>query len=105
MIRIIDFNGNFGQHMAIMAGFEAARGEIVVTLDADLQNPPEEIPRIVAAIDEGHDVVGTVRVQRRDGFFRKAASRIVNRVTNRITGFLFLLIILPIFNFCIPRQI
>ena len=86
VIRIIDFNGNFGQHMAIMAGFEAARGEIVVTLDADLQNPPEEIPRIVAAIDEGHDVVGTVRVQRRDGFFRKAASRIVNRVTNRITG-------------------
>ena len=86
VIRIIDFNGNFGQHMAIMAGFEASRGEIVVTLDADLQNPPEEIPRIVAAIDEGHDVVGTVRVQRRDGFFRKAASRIVNRVTNRITG-------------------
>ena len=60
VIRIIDFNGNFGQHMAIMAGFEASRGEIVVTLDADLQNPPEEIPRIVAAIDEGYDVVGTV---------------------------------------------
>ena len=85
-VRIIDFNGNFGQHMAIMAGFEASRGEIVVTLDADLQNPPEEIPRIAACIDAGHDVVGTVRVQRRDGFFRKAASRIVNRVTNRITG-------------------
>ena len=54
-IRIIDFNGNFGQHMAIMAGFEASRGEIVVTLDADLQNPPEEIPRIAACIDAGHE--------------------------------------------------
>lgn len=86
VVRIIDFNGNFGQHMAIMAGFEASRGEIVITLDADLQNPPEEIPRIAACIDAGHDVVGTVRVQRRDAFFRKAASRIVNRVTNRITG-------------------
>ncbi len=86
VVRIIDFNGNFGQHMAIMAGFEASRGEIVVTLDADLQNPPEEIPRIAACIDEGHDVVGTVRSQRKDVFFRKAASRIVNRITNRITG-------------------
>ena len=85
-VRIIDFNGNFGQHMAIMAGFEASRGEIVVTLDADLQNPPEEIPRIAACIDAGHDVVGTVRVQRRDALFRKAASRLVNRLTNRITG-------------------
>ena len=64
VIRIIDFNGNFGQHMAIMAGFEASRGEIVVTLDADLQNPPEEIPRIVAAIDEGHDVVGMIEIGR-----------------------------------------
>ena len=64
VVRLIDFNGNFGQYMAIMAGFEASRGEIVVTLDADLQNPPEEIPRIVAAIDEGHNVVGTVLVRK-----------------------------------------
>jgi undecaprenyl-phosphate 4-deoxy-4-formamido-L-arabinose transferase len=85
-MRIIDFNGNFGQHMAIMAGFENARGEIVITIDADLQNPPEEIPRIVRCIEDGHDVVGTVRRHRRDTVFRVAASRVVNRLTNRITG-------------------
>ena len=65
ILRIIDFNGNFGQHMAIMAGFEKARGEYIITIDADLQNPPEEIPRLVEALDAGHDVVGTVRVARR----------------------------------------
>jgi undecaprenyl-phosphate 4-deoxy-4-formamido-L-arabinose transferase len=84
--RIIDLNGNFGQHMAIMAGFENAAGDIVITLDADLQNPPEEIPRIVRYIEDGYDVVGTVRRQRRDTVFRVTASRIVNRLTNRITG-------------------
>jgi undecaprenyl-phosphate 4-deoxy-4-formamido-L-arabinose transferase len=83
---VIDFNGNFGQHMAIMAGFAEARGEMILTMDADLQNPPEEIPRIVAAMEDGHDVVGTVRSGRQDPFFRKFASRIVNRVSNRITG-------------------
>ncbi len=85
-VRVIDFNGNFGQHMAIMAGFDHARGEILVTLDADLQNPPEEIPRLVAEIDNGHDVVGTVRQNRRDPWFRRTASRMVNAITNRITG-------------------
>ncbi|MDD3688780.1 MAG: glycosyltransferase [Synergistaceae bacterium] len=85
-VRIIDFNGNFGQHMAIMAGFDHSRGEIVITLDADLQNPPEEIPRIVEKIDAGHDVVGTIRQNRQDPKFRKMASRIVNSITNRITG-------------------
>jgi undecaprenyl-phosphate 4-deoxy-4-formamido-L-arabinose transferase len=84
--RVVDFNGNFGQHMAIMAGFEAAKGNIVVTLDADLQNPPEEIPRIIRCVRDGHDVVGTVRRQRRDTFFRMAASRVVNMLTNKITG-------------------
>lgn len=86
VVRVLDFNGNFGQHMAIMAGFDRARGEIVVTLDADLQNPPEEIPRIVEQIDLGHDVVGTVRQHRHDPKFRTVASKIVNAVTNRITG-------------------
>lgn len=83
---VIDFSGNFGQHMAIMAGFAEAKGEMVLTMDADLQNPPEEIPHIVAAMEEGHDVVSTVRSSRRDPFFRKFLSRIVNRVSNRITG-------------------
>ena len=86
VMRLIDLNGNFGQHMAIMAGLEASSGEVVVTLDADLQNPPEEIPRIVRYIDDGHDVVGTARQKRRDSFFRIAASWIINRLTNKITG-------------------
>jgi undecaprenyl-phosphate 4-deoxy-4-formamido-L-arabinose transferase len=85
-MRVIDFNGNFGQHMAIMAGFSLARGNVMVTLDADLQNPPEEIPRMVRCVDEGHDVVGTVRKNRQDSLFRVTASRLVNRLTNRLTG-------------------
>jgi undecaprenyl-phosphate 4-deoxy-4-formamido-L-arabinose transferase len=85
-VKVIEFNGNFGQHMAILAAFESSRGDIVITLDADLQNPPEEIPRLVAEIEKGHDVVGTIRRKRRDSFFRKFASRAVNITTNRITG-------------------
>jgi undecaprenyl-phosphate 4-deoxy-4-formamido-L-arabinose transferase len=84
--RIVDFNGNFGQHLAIMAGFVIAKGNIVVTLDADLQNPPEEIPRMIRCVQDGHDVVGTVRRRRRDTFFRVMASRAINALTNRITG-------------------
>jgi undecaprenyl-phosphate 4-deoxy-4-formamido-L-arabinose transferase len=85
-LRVIEFNGNFGQHMAILAAFERSQGEIVITLDADLQNPPEEIPRLVAEIENGHDVVGTIRMKRQDTIFRKAASRIVNITTNKMTG-------------------
>ena len=80
----IELCTNFGQHMAIMAGFDHARGRKIITLDADLQNPPSEIPKLIAALDEGHDVVGTYRVGRRDPIFRKAASRCVNKITNRI---------------------
>lgn len=86
-LRVIDLNGNFGQHTAILAGFSIARGTHIITLDADLQNPPEEIPRIVAELDSGHDVVGTIRQNRRDSFFRRWASRAVNRIMNRVTGF------------------
>ncbi len=85
-IRIIEFNGNFGQHMAILAAFDLCRGEIVITLDADLQNPPEEIPRLVGEVEAGHDVVGTIREKRQDTFFRRIASRAVNITTNRMTG-------------------
>src|SRR5665811_1015827 len=59
--RVILFNGNFGQHMAIMAGFEKVRGRRIVTLDADLQNPPEEIGNLIAKMDEGYDYVGSIR--------------------------------------------
>lgn len=79
------FNGNFGQHMAIMAGFAQVRGRRVVTLDADLQNPPEEIARLLERMDAGHDYVGTIRRDRQDSFFRRVASRAMNRVRERIT--------------------
>ncbi|MCL2888448.1 MAG: glycosyltransferase [Elusimicrobia bacterium] len=85
-VKIIDFNGNFGQHMAIAAGFEKVTGDMVVTMDADLQNPPEEIARMVEKFEEGHDVVGTVRANRDDPFYRKFFSKIVNITTNKITG-------------------
>ena len=84
-VRVIDFNGNFGQHMAIMAAFERAHGEVVVTLDADLQNPPEEIPKLLAEIEKGHDVVGGYRKDRQDSWFRRKASRLLNRVRERTT--------------------
>ena len=85
-VKIIDFNGNFGQHMAIVAGFEKVTGDVVLTMDADLQTPPEEIPRLVEKFDEGHDLVGTIRENRDDPFYRKFASKIVNIITKKITG-------------------
>ena len=83
--RVVLFNGNFGQHMAILAGFEHVRGEIAITLDADLQNPPEEIPKLVAAIRAGHDYVGTYRHARQDSTFRRVASRAMNAIRERTT--------------------
>ena len=79
-------NRNYGQHSAIMAGFAQAGGDIIVTLDADLQNPPEEIVKLVQKAEEGFDVVGSVRVPRRDTFFRRAASQMVNKVVQMSTG-------------------
>jgi undecaprenyl-phosphate 4-deoxy-4-formamido-L-arabinose transferase len=79
-IRVIEFNGNFGQHMAIMAGFERVRGEIIITMDADLQNPPEDIGKLVAAIEAGHDVVNTHREGRQDDWWRLTVSRWHNKV-------------------------
>ena len=83
--RVVLFNGNFGQHMAIMAGFEYVRGERVVTLDADLQNPPEEIGKLLALMDQGHDYVGSIRKQRQDAAWRRWASKATNRFRERIT--------------------
>ena len=79
------FNGNFGQHMAILAGFEKVRGSRVVTLDADLQNPPEEIEKLLAKMDEGHDYVGSIRKMRQDAAWRRWASKAMNRLRERIT--------------------
>ncbi len=83
--RVILFNGNYGQHMAIVAGFERVRGERIVTLDADLQNPPEEIGRLLAAMDEGYDYIGSIRRDRRDAAFRRYASQAMNRLRESIT--------------------
>src|SRR5437868_10092013 len=83
--RVVLFNGNFGQHMAIMAGFEHCRGERIVTLDADLQNPPEEIHKLLERMDEGHDYVGSIRRLRQDAAWRRWASKAMNRIRERIT--------------------
>jgi undecaprenyl-phosphate 4-deoxy-4-formamido-L-arabinose transferase len=83
--RVIVFNANYGQHLAIVAGFEHCRGERVVTLDADLQNPPEEIGKLMAAMDAGHDYVGSIRRARKDSWWRGAASKAMNTIRERIT--------------------
>ena len=84
--RVIDFNSNYGQHMAIMAAFERVRGEVIVTLDADLQNPPEEIHKLLEKMDAGHDYVGGYRINRQDSFFRTYASRLINFVREKTTS-------------------
>ncbi len=83
--RVVLFSGNFGQHMAILAGFEASRGEIVVTLDADLQNPPEEIGNLIAKIREGYDYVGSIRRERQDSAWRTIASKAMNLLREKVT--------------------
>ncbi|MES2295953.1 MAG: glycosyltransferase [Pseudomonadota bacterium] len=84
--RVVIFNGNYGQHMAILAGFNATRGEITITLDADLQNPPEEIQHLVAKMREGYDYVGSIRRKRQDSAWRTLASKMMNRLRERITN-------------------
>jgi undecaprenyl-phosphate 4-deoxy-4-formamido-L-arabinose transferase len=85
-VRVLSFARNFGQHAAVAAGFGAARGDVVVTLDADLQNPPEEIRRIVEAFEAGHDFVGSYRLDRKDSAFRLWASALANRTTCWLAG-------------------
>ncbi len=85
-VRVVELARNFGQHAALLAGFRRCRGEMVVTLDADLQNPPEEIPKLLAALEAGNDVVGGWREERQDPLLRRVASRLHNRVTSAIVG-------------------
>jgi len=87
-VSVVEFNRNYGQHSAIFGAFSIVAGEVIVTLDADLQNPPEEIPKLVAKIDEGFDVVGGWRQGRmdNDSLFRTLPSKIVNAVTRKTTG-------------------
>jgi undecaprenyl-phosphate 4-deoxy-4-formamido-L-arabinose transferase len=84
--RVVLLRTNAGQHAAILAGFEHVRGRYVITMDADLQNPPEELPHLVAEMDAGHDYVGTIRRTRRDSWWRHWASRAMNALRQRITS-------------------
>jgi len=84
--RVIDFNANYGQHMAIMAAFERVRGDTIITLDADLQNPPEEIPKLLEKIAAGFDYVGGYRLKRQDSFFRTYASKLINFAREKFTS-------------------
>lgn len=79
--RVLHLPRNLGQHEAVLEGFAATHSPLVVTLDADLQNPPEEIPRVVAALRAGHDLVATRRVSREDSLGRRVVSRIANAST------------------------
>jgi undecaprenyl-phosphate 4-deoxy-4-formamido-L-arabinose transferase len=82
----VELTRNYGQHAAIFSGFSVVQGDIVITLDADLQNPPEEIPNLVKVMEEGdYDVVGTIRKERKDSFFRTFPSRLINGVTRKMT--------------------
>ena len=86
-VKAVELTRNYGQHAAIMAGFSVAAGEMIVTMDADLQNPPEEIPNLIKVMEEGrYDVVGTIRKGRKDSFLRILPSKIINMVARKITG-------------------
>ncbi len=84
--RVVVFAGNFGQHNAILAGFAQVRGQHIVTLDADLQNPPEEIGNLLAEMDKGHDYVGTIRQMRQDSILRRWPSKVLNLIRERTTS-------------------
>jgi undecaprenyl-phosphate 4-deoxy-4-formamido-L-arabinose transferase len=85
-LRIVRLRRNFGQTPALYAGFSAVRGQIIVTLDADLQNPPEEIAKIIDKLEEGYDVVQGWREQRQDSIFRRFCSKILNRIVSYLAG-------------------
>ena len=84
-VKVVELTRNYGQHAAVFSGFSVSEGAIVVTMDADLQNPPEEIPKLLRAMEEGdYDVVGTVRRDRRDSLFRTLPSRVVNMIVRKM---------------------
>ncbi|MGA3280053.1 MAG: glycosyltransferase [Smithella sp.] len=86
-VKVVELTRNYGQHAAIMAGFTVTQAEIIITMDADLQNPPEEIPKLVGVMEEGnYDVVGSIRRGRKDSFLRILPSKIINVVARKITG-------------------
>lgn len=86
-VKVVELAYNAGQHAALMAGLQESEGEVVVTLDADLQNPPGEVPKLVAKVLEGYDVVAGWRRSRQDPLSRRTASWVMNRVVGRVTGY------------------
>ncbi len=85
-VKVIEFNRNYGQHAAVFAGFHEVEGEIIVVLDADLQNPPEEIPQLVEKIEQGYDVASGLRENRQDSFLRKIPSFFMAKIISFATG-------------------
>ncbi|WP_461830221.1 glycosyltransferase family 2 protein [Aquifex sp.] len=86
-VKVIRFRRNFGQTAAMYAGFEHAKGDVIITMDADLQNDPEDIPRLLEKMKEGYDIVSGWRKDRKDPFFsRKLPSMIANWIISKVTG-------------------
>jgi len=85
-IKVIRFRKNFGKSAALYCGFQQAKGEMIITMDSDLQDEPQEIPKLVSKIEEGYDMVSTWRVKRADPIFKRLLSRLFNRITAFITG-------------------
>jgi glycosyltransferase involved in cell wall biosynthesis len=85
-VRVVRLRRNFGKATALAAGFEEAAGELIVTIDADLQDDPAEIPRLLAKLDEGFDLVSGWKARRRDRWSRRVLSRIFNAATRRLSG-------------------
>ena len=85
-VRAVRFKRNFGQHPAMHAGLVRARGDVVVTMDADLQNVPEDLPRLIAAVEDGADVASGRRVGREDSWGRTLPSKVINGMLRRFTG-------------------
>lgn len=85
-IKVIRFSRNFGQHIAITAGFDQCKGEAIILMDADLQDQPEEIPKLIERFNEGYDVVYAIRKYRQDTFLKKATSKIFLRILSKLVG-------------------
>ena len=85
-VRVVRLRRNFGKSAALAAGFSHAQGEVVVTIDGDLQDDPAEIPRLLAKLDEGFDLVSGWKARRRDPWRRRLVSRVFNTVTGRVSG-------------------
>lgn len=85
-VRVIQFSHNCGQSAALLAGMRAAKGDVLVLLDGDLQNDPRDIPRLLAEIEKGADLVCGYRARRQDSEVKKISSKIANAVRNRVIG-------------------